>query len=273
LGDLSLSGWLETDEEFPGPQMLVENYQEITNVIARNLDIRLNTVVSEIDWSDPSYVSVKTSNGEFHCKQILITLPLGVLKAGVVKFNPPLSQSKQDAIDHLGFGTMNKIVLGFKRAFWEDFPNSSAEFFTYVGDCEEKSFHFLNLRKPYGIPVLVSFTYGQCAEEKEKLCDAEIAEQVMSALKTMFPGLDDTEYKPEKLLVTRWNSDPFAKGSYSFIKVGATTRDYDELATSIDKRIYFSGEATSKEYLGTAHGAFLTGVKAAEEISLDNLGY
>jgi len=267
LTELSLNSWL-ADEDFPGPQVLVENYQQITNSLAPNLDILFNSEIIGIDSTSPASILIHTSKGQiFRCHQLLITVPLGVLKSESIKFSPPLPSSKIKAIDHIGYGTMNKIVLGFSHPFWEDFLEHQAEFFSYVGASETDSFHFLNLRKPYGIPALVTFTYGTSAQEKEKLTDSEVATMITDVLKKMFPGLESSVYEPEKVMVTRWFQDPFARGSYSFMKVGATSLDYDEMASNIDDRIFFAGEATSKEYLGTAHGSFITGVKAAQEIA------
>jgi hypothetical protein len=46
---------------------------------------------------------------------VVVTLPLGVLKAGMVRFDPPLPPRKQSAIDRLGFGALNKVLLLFPQ--------------------------------------------------------------------------------------------------------------------------------------------------------------
>jgi len=61
---------------------------------------------------------------------------------------------------------------------------------------------------------------------------------------------------------TRWGSDPMAYGSYSSLCVGsAGGEDYDAVADSVGGRLFFAGEATTKKYPATMHGAFFTGLR------------
>ncbi|GLJ38972.1 hypothetical protein SUGI_0794430 [Cryptomeria japonica] len=67
----------------------------------------------------------------------------------------------------------------------------------------------------------------------------------------------------------RWGSDPFSLSSYSHVAVGASGRDdYDILVESMgDGRVFFAGEATNRRYPATMHGAFLSGLREAANIS------
>jgi len=67
-------------------------------------------------------------------------------------------------------------------------------------------------------------------------------------------------------LITRWGRDPFSHGAYSFPAVGSTPDDRDELSASVRERVFFAGEATSREYFATVHGAYLSGLRAADEV-------
>ena len=67
-------------------------------------------------------------------------------------------------------------------------------------------------------------------------------------------------------LVTRWRSDPFAQGSYSFLAKGSEPRDRDALGAPSNGRLFFAGEATDRDFPATVHGALLSGQRAAEEI-------
>jgi hypothetical protein len=72
---------------------------------------------------------------------------------------------------------------------------------------------------------------------------------------------------PNKIVVTRWASDPFTRGSYSFPAVGSTPTDYKNIAESVKGRLFFAGEVTEPDYYGTVHGAYLSGIRAAHEIN------
>lgn len=83
--------------------------------------------------------------------------------------------------------------------------------------------------------------------------------------------------KPKEAVVTRWKSDPWARGSYSFVSVDSTGNDYDDLAepivpkssnsTTQVPRVFFAGEHTIKNYPATVHGALLSGLREARKIS------
>ena len=73
--------------------------------------------------------------------------------------------------------------------------------------------------------------------------------------------------KPVDYQITRWASDPFSLGSYSFNALGSKPKQRRELAQPVDARIFFAGEATEEDYFGTAHGAYLSGLRAAEEMA------
>jgi monoamine oxidase len=71
---------------------------------------------------------------------------------------------------------------------------------------------------------------------------------------------------PKSHQITRWKSQPYAKGAYSYNKVGSTPSMRDTLAQSLDNKLFFAGEATSKYYFGTAHGAYLSGTSVVEKV-------
>ncbi len=71
---------------------------------------------------------------------------------------------------------------------------------------------------------------------------------------------------PDAWLITRWRNDPFARGSYSYVPVGATPEDFDALAAPVADRLFFAGEATHRRCYATVHGAYLTGQREAERI-------
>lgn len=87
---------------------------------------------------------------------------------------------------------------------------------------------------------------------------------------------------PEAAYVTRWGADEYARGTYSFIGVGASGADYDRLRDPIDQQLFFAGEATNRVRVcflncsltflniqmhpATVAGAFLSGLFAAGTI-------
>ena len=85
----------------------------------------------------------------------------------------------------------------------------------------------------------------------------------MNNLKTIY-GNDIPN--PKEMLRTKWNANENALGCYSYVQQGGESNAYNVLAKSIDDRIYFAGEHTSFDYRGTVHGAYVSGVVAADEV-------
>lgn len=259
--------WFDSGSSYEGEELLfLDGYKVIPEHLASGLDIRLRHEVRAIQYG-ASGVSVETSQGVFQAEQVVITLPLGVLKAGSVKFSPSLPEPKQAAIRQLGMGTLNKCCLLFPQAFWDtqvDWINQIPQ----QGRNGEWA-EWISLTRSTGKPALMGFNAAEFGARIEKWSDAQITASAMAALRSMF-GPDIPS--PTQVAISRWASDPYARGSYSFNPVGSTPGQRDDLARSVQNRLYFAGEATEKKYYQTVHGAFQSGQRAAEEMLRASVG-
>lgn len=195
---------------------------------------------------------------------------------GTVIFNPPFSKAdstgiaKQTAINELGMGTMNRCVL-----YWENmtaaqvFWPKDREWIEQIADTGEQS-NWTSWYNPYHMngnkPVLIGFVAGGFAKRIEALTDAQITEQAVASLRRMFNATKDTIPYPSASLITRWKSDKFARGSFSFQKLGSKKRSRKLLAAPLNEKLFFAGEATHSQYPSTTHGALLSGQIAARNI-------
>lgn len=258
MNDLSLWEW-DQDEEFGGEEVIFPGgYNQITNGLAKGLDIRLETVVKTIRYGDDGVV-VETTAGDFVADQAVVTFPLGVLKQASVKFEPPLPESKQSAIQKLAMGVLNKVYLRFPEVFWDE----NVETISYLGDVLGEWSDWLSFVPFTGEPVLMAFHGGDKGFALENLSDDVIVAGAMKTLQVMF---GESVPEPIGVLITRWGKDPFALGAYSHIPPFASGEDYDALFEPVDDKLYFAGEATSREYPSTVHGAYLSGLAAAREM-------
>ena len=71
--------------------------------------------------------------------------------------------------------------------------------------------------------------------------------------------------EPRAFLMHDWQADPYARGGYSYVKVGGTGARED-LQKPLENTLYFAGEATDVEQSGTVGGALASGIRAAKEI-------
>lgn len=109
----------------------------------------------------------------------------------------------------------------------------------------------------------MAFTGGNFAREIEQLSATQISDRIMQVLRRSY-GQHIPE--PENLIITRWSQDPFTFGSYSYIPVGGDSSDRDLLAEPVNQRLFFAGEATSRKYPSTVHGAYLSGIREAQRL-------
>ncbi|MEX1048154.1 MAG: NAD(P)/FAD-dependent oxidoreductase [Akkermansiaceae bacterium] len=253
--------WYDNGTGYSGPdKFFAAGYRVIIDHLATGLDIRTGKVVSNIDWSE-SEVRVTTSADAFTARRVLVTVPLGVLKMGQPIFTPPLPAAKLDAITKLGMGLLNKCYLRFPSVFWP----TNVDWIEYIPATHGDWTEWVSFRKAMNKPVLMGFLAADIAAVKELLTDAQIVASAMTVLRTIYgPSIPD----PSSYQITRWAADPFARGSYSFNAVNSTPAMRDALAAPINGRLFFAGEATEKTKYGTAHGAYLSGHRAANEMEV-----
>ena len=249
--------WHDSAKAFSGDDALfTKGYHTLTKHLAQGLRIRLGHVVQEIDWSQ-SPVRVVTSQGELTADQVLVTLPLGVLKAGRVRFAPTLPKAKQQAIAGLGMGVLNKCYLRFSKVFWPD----NMDWLEYISPKPGEWTEWVSFQRTLKQPVLLGFNAATQGKAMESWTDSQIVASAMTTLRTIY-GKDIPE--PIDYQITRWASDPFAYGSYSFQAVGSRPGLRKELARPLSNKLFFAGEATEQDYFSTAHGAYLSGLRAAK---------
>ena len=241
-------------------------YGALLSKLAGGLDIRLRTTVKGVHHS-PTGVILDTSAGVVRGDAVVVTLPLGVLQLapeeGGVLFNPPLPEPKQRAIRSLGFGTLNKVALFFDHPFW----GHQTDFFGRVVPNPKQRGHFFlffNLHPASGSPTLLALAAGAAAAELEGATDEQVTEHAVAALASMFGAAQVPP--PLRTLVTRWGSDKYARGSYSYVHVGASGADYATLGEPVGERLHFAGEHTIMEHPATVVGAYLSGLRAGRAI-------
>jgi monoamine oxidase len=272
---------------------LADGYDRVVRWLAdgsdpQHLEIHLAHVVRRVEWKQGA-VTVAAAGwqgGEetFTARRAIITLPLGVLKAGAsvpgaVQFVPDLDDDKRAAIAHLESGAVVKVMLRFDEPFWETQAVPAAgEKLTEAG------FLHADLAVP-GIvfptwwttaalrtPVLTAWVGGPQALQVSGVSDERVLAHAIESLArlTGFPARD-IERRLHSHRIADWQSDPFARGAYSYVAVGGN-RAVETLAAPLAKTLFFAGEATHPGMSGTVAGAIATGYRAADEVLTASAG-
>eukprot|EP01080_Neovahlkampfia_damariscottae_P012157 gene12157-5647_t len=258
---VSLKHWDQDDiHELDGDHCFVkEGYTAMVDEYSQNLDIELNQIVYKIE-NFKNGVKVHTNQGIYSGDVVLVTVPLSVLKNQTIEFSPPLPKWKISTIDNLGFGLLNKVTLYFSKPFWD----TKLDYLGYLNSERRGEFYLMwNMYHVCDRPVLVALVAGKAAYEIENESDEYVQKKMMKALRKMY---GEKIPEPNKIFKTSWNLDPFAGGSYSFIKLGSKGGiEYDIMSQRVNK-IFFAGEATCKEHPSTVLGGLLSGFRAAGQI-------
>lgn len=249
--------WFDAGQGFAGGDALLPGgYDQLAAHLARGLDIRLNAQVVGLA-PDGGGVQVRLADGAtLTGRAAVITLPLGVLQSGDVAFAAPLARARTQALARLGMGLLNKLVLRFDRVVWDDAD--------WISLADAPDLTWFNAAPATGQPVLIGFRAGSAADGDEALTDAARTDRAMRALRAAYATIPD----PVAVQATRWRADPFARGSYSFLPVGAEPGDRAALGgADWEGRLWFAGEATHADHAATVHGALLSGRAAAQGLA------
>lgn len=274
---VSLRWFLEVEANQPGggdePQYhCLSGNDRIARVLAAGLGdaVQLDSVVRELHWS-PGRAEAYTDRGRVVARAAVVTLPIGVWQApagaeGAVRFVPEVPE-KRAAADRLAMGAVFKATLHFRDRFWEDLPAGQATLldlkFLQTGGALPSFW----TRLPVRAPLMVAWAGGPAAErllaqsgpEQRATIIAELARALLVAPEVVEAQLTGWELHD-------WGRDPYARGAYSYVPVGALDAR-DVLAAPLAGTLYVAGEATARAgHTATMEGALLSGLRAAQEV-------
>ncbi|KAK7405193.1 hypothetical protein VNO78_06392 [Psophocarpus tetragonolobus] len=266
LSNLSAAYWDQDDPyEMSGDHcFLAGGNIRFIKALCEGVPIFYGKTVDTIRYGNEG-VEVIAGDQVFQADIALCTVPLGVLKKKAICFEPELPERKLAAIERMGFGLLNKVAMVFPYVFWgedrdtfgclNEHSHQRGEFFLFY------CYHTVS-----GGPAVVALVAGEAAQVFESTDPSILLHRVLTVLKGIFHPKGIIVPDPLQSICTRWGSDPLAYGSYSHVSVQSSGADYDTLAENVGNRLFFAGEATSRQYPATMHGAFLSGLREASRI-------
>jgi monoamine oxidase len=223
---------------------------------AEGIRAELSTAARRIDWSKREGVAVETDRGTIEARQVIVTVSMGVLQSGLIRFDPALPDWAQAAIDGLPMGSMNKIVVGFRRNVFGDLEHS-----LWMASSGNRQAVECVIR-PGGENIALGMVGGPFGKELAGAGAGAMADYLVSALCELFGNDVRQALEPKQLLID-WDTNPFTAGCYAAAKPGqAIARAV--LTQPVGERVHFAGEALHAIYCGDVHGAHFSGIAAAE---------
>jgi len=237
--------------------LMIGGMQNFLAKLARNIDITLNEKVDAIDWSGAT-PTVQTDKRTIDCDAVIVTVSVGVLKKNKIKFTPSLTEGHRTALNGWGMALLNKVIL--------EYPD------TIAISAKDQLLHFcgngpvqfaLNGPVIWGAPIFVGLSGGKQSKAIETASDDDLA---LGLHKDLEAALGQSLPDPVNSWITRWASNPWAEGSYSFFNLNATGQEVLAMRAPLGKSILFAGEALSATQTATVHGAFFDGMRAADQL-------
>jgi monoamine oxidase len=232
---------------------IVEGYGAAIAAHAAGLPVVLGCPVRLIDRGGRR-LRVDTADGPITADAAIVTLPSNLIAEEQLRFTPALPE-KTAAAASLPLGLADKLFLSLSDA--QEFDKDS-RVFGRTDRTRTGAYHF----RPFGRPQIEAYFGGPLAAELEAGGERAFLDFAVAELVDLLGSDFARRVKPMRL--HPWGADPFAHGSYSYAVPGkAECRT--ALATPVDDRLFFAGEACSRGDYSTAHGAYLTGVAAADQ--------
>jgi monoamine oxidase len=247
----------DTGDYADGDQAVITNgYDALPKLLADGLQVVFNTPVTAITRRDDSVI-VHAGSQTFEGPAAIVTVPLGVLKAGSIAFEPPLPEGHTRAVNALGFGVLSKSFFRFNRRTWK----TDNAFYLFMGTDPGAWAQWFTLSSAAG-PIVVAFNAGDRGRSVESSSAADVTARALPIAHQLFGD----DISPVDVRTTSWTTDPYARGSYSFHAPGSGLDDRRRLQEPISDRLYLAGEAVGVNNPSTVIGAVLSGRNAANQL-------
>ncbi|CAE7491043.1 unnamed protein product [Symbiodinium pilosum] len=236
-------------------------YSTLVRRLAAGLDIRLQSPVTRIHYSDAG-VAVTAKGEVLRGTALILTASIGALQAESITFEPALPSWKLDALRRLGMGNVAKVLVRLS----ERVPRLQSVYSLGQLLSEQQQGHDLisfciwDGHEHASKPVLECFLGGEQAVTAEKIDAEQLKRRVSRELNSSL-GIAAVE----EVTITKWSTNPYIRGAWSYAPVNSSVKDFDAMARSVG-RLHFAGEGTCRLLYGNVHAAVVSGARAAHDL-------
>src|SRR5215469_17253023 len=232
---------------------LREGYGRLFETLAEGLPVAREAAVSQVDHRGRA-IRLETARGTVTAARVIITVPTAIIAQEAIRFDP-LLPGKLAAAAGLPLGVDDKLFISLEGAV----PGCEHDIYL-VGSTTSRETMSYQLR-PLDRPAIYCFFGGRFAAALEREGEAAMFDFAAGELTRILGS--EIRKRMAPLASTAWQQDPWSRGSYSYALSGHAD-DRAVLAAPVDNRLFFAGEACSPNFFSTAHGAWLSGIAAAE---------
>lgn len=275
--------WIELEDE--GDFRIYPTFERFVQHFSRGVSTKLSWPVGAVDYTRPDIITLtnKTTGETLTCRKLVVTVAISVFND--IAYEPALPQRKLEAAASFGMRRAGKVLLHLKAAFWpadthgvicshcflpEFWINSTRG----VGELQlhgDETFQSVDGDDAEVQYLVTGFAGAETAERLTQLEEAEIIRHFLDQLDTIYGTADSPTPATSsfvKGMYLDWGDVDYVRGGYSYPRVGQRDDAARDLATPVDGRIFFAGEATAFEQPAmSVHASMDTGARAAEQVA------
>ena len=253
----SYADYQDTEQNWP----VKSGYGDLIERLAAGLPVRLDSPVSGIE-QHANDVRVTTAAGTIEAKAAIVTASTAVLNSGAIEIGAGPARDLLTLMENVPCGFYEKVAIAFDKDVCGGIEQPSVNILPVDGS-EPINFQFAN----FGNPMVIGHVAGSVARQLLAEGDAAMVEFAMQRLVAAFGS--DIKARMVNAATTDWGSNPFVRGGYSFAKPGCAHLRH-EMINADTGNLAFAGEAFSRQWEATAHGAWASGRDVAGRL-VDNL--
>jgi len=254
VSTLGYGDYDDTEVNWP----VATGYGDLFERMAVGLVVRLGTRVTRVEQG-AGRVRLETSGGTLEARAAIVTTSTNVLRSGAIAFGPGPARDLLDLVEDVPCGSYEKVAIALRRRLVED----PGKLFCMIEPGEgatPQNFQFA----PNQRPMMFAHLGGSLARELAAAGETAMADHAVGRLAMAFGS--DIRREVVKVAVTSWQDDPLVLGAYSYARAGTACRRHEMIAADTGN-VAFAGEAFSRQWQATAHGAYLSGRDVAARVA------
>jgi monoamine oxidase len=242
-----------------------DGYGRLIARLAEALPIRTGVAVERIETLADG-VRLSGAFGTIEAQAALVTVPVGVLAAGAIAFDPPLDATLTRALDGVPLGQYEKTIIAFDRLCL-DIPDGDELPYCSIVEPGNPDDRPINVQvHPFGRPIAISDMAGNTiramlADEGPRGFTAYVVDRIATAFG------NDVRRRVVATTTTGWGANPYIRGAYACARPGRAGDRARLVEGTVTERVLLAGEASSAKAMTTAHGAFLSGIDQARRLA------